>query len=303
MRQQDERYDLIVLGATMAGLSATLAGAAAGQRVLLVESGTLAGHEFVETLQAHRGWALPADAAAAVRALHLDAARRGIVADDRCDVAAFSCLLQEALAKSGAAALYMTDLTGLNAAGEALTVRLSNRSGIAAVLAARVIDATPEAIGLRAAQGVTADLPAAEWALRALLVAAEPAAAQSPAPGAEEAGLRLFPGRYPSDVIVELAGRGAAPGIGAARVMLMDAVARLRELPAWQNYSVGTAANEVAAAVRVQTDLACLNRLADHGYSAVGGWRDARLDGAPWAAFAAGEAAFQAAAALPAQAR
>ena len=69
-------YDLLVLGSTLAGLGATLAAAERGEKVLLVEASTIAGFDFVETLQMHQGWSLPADASGLVHKIHADATAR-----------------------------------------------------------------------------------------------------------------------------------------------------------------------------------------------------------------------------------
>lgn len=296
MATADATYDVVVLGSSLAGLSATIAAARRGQKVLLVEAGTIAGYDFVETLQLHRGWQLPAGAGELAAELHQAATARKIIAGDRCDTAAFSCLLQDFLAQTPAKALYMTDVLRVQAPAAGHTgfvITISNRSGIATVQADRLIDATLEAVSLRAQDVGLTEQPAANWAFRGLLVGVDlPADVQNNAlPATGSADLTVAPGCYANDVIVELHGMSAPPDIGAARVNLLNRIATLRQQAAWKPYTVGTLANLAVATPRIAAPAAALDRLEAAGWIAPAAWRNPALAGAPWTAVQAGCAA------------
>ncbi|HTL52777.1 MAG TPA: FAD-dependent oxidoreductase [Planctomycetota bacterium] len=288
MTTTPKMYDTVVLGSTLAGLGAVFAAAEQKQRVLLIEAGTIAGQEFVETLQMHTGWALPAGSSAFAKRLHTEAVRRKIVREATCDTAAFSCLLQEQLAASGADALYMTDLTGVQRSANGFAVTFSNRSGIATAQAGRLLDATPEAFALRALNLITAERPADRWVYRGLLIAMEKINELPPSSGADVA---LHAGRYGTDVVLDLAGSGTPLSIAAARIALVNKVATLRTQPAWKNFSLGTTANAVAFTPKYELRAGALAELESAGFQAIAAWRTPQLASQPWAALDAGVAA------------
>lgn len=278
-------YDLLVLGSTLAGLGATLAAAERGEKVLLVEAGTIAGFDFVETLQMHQGWSLPADAGGLVQKMHADATARKIIQADRCDTAAFSCLLQEYLGQSRAQALYMTDLTAVTRRADGLwEVTLSNRSGISTIRTQALMDTTLDAISLRAQNRIQREQAADRWAYRVLMVSMEKV---DTLPSAADVNLQVAAGRYPTDVVVELSGTEATD-IAAARLTALDRIAILRRNAAWKNYTVGTTANLIAATPRLELAAGTLETLEQQHCEYVAAWRSPALATQPWLAMQQG---------------
>lgn len=76
--------NLLVCGATFAGLGAALAAQAAGRNVILIERSALLGSEFIEAFQCRRAEWLPRTESG--RWLHQHMMERGIIGQDGCSV-------------------------------------------------------------------------------------------------------------------------------------------------------------------------------------------------------------------------
>jgi ribulose 1,5-bisphosphate synthetase/thiazole synthase len=141
------RYDVVVVGGSLAGIEAALALAQAGRSVLVVEARTYLGRELTATL---RPW-LPAEAAQATNGLAgtlVRSAGRAVASGEYAlNMDAIKLHLEDVLLEAGVKLLYASLVVGVQADGGALQgVIVGNKSGRQFVPCHLLIDTTETAL-------------------------------------------------------------------------------------------------------------------------------------------------------------
>jgi hypothetical protein len=135
----ESHYDTLVVGATCAGLGYALNHP---EHLLVVDSGSLAGREFVETMDPGQGWETEPSLDDNTEDLRRELERRNIAADGCVHLPALGPVLFERLRLSGIDYLFLTNILGLTRGPTDYVADLFNVEGHHTVRANRILDTT-----------------------------------------------------------------------------------------------------------------------------------------------------------------
>ena len=138
------KYDLVIAGASLAGIGAALANMQKGKSVVIIERTSLIGGEFIDAIRHGDpgGYSIKRPECLELKQ---DAVRRNLVSETgRLHLPPFAPLLFSIIRRTGIRILFMTDITGVSREDGHFRIDIYNVSGFDSLEADEVIDTTAE---------------------------------------------------------------------------------------------------------------------------------------------------------------